>query len=87
MDVEYLSVGTELVSTEKFTEKWRQLIADVRKIYHGEITYSVNWDRYGDVSFWDDLDYIVVPWNPAHHIKSASLRSQKPNRIKPDFVS
>ena len=58
MDVEYLSVGTELVSTEKFTEKWRQLIADVRKIYHGEITYSVNWDRYGDVSFWDDLDYM-----------------------------
>lgn len=60
MDVEYMSVGTELVSAEKFTEQWREIIAEVRVIYSGQLTYSANWDRYENVAFWDDLDYMGI---------------------------
>ncbi|MDE2848500.1 MAG: hypothetical protein OXO51_17485 [Gemmatimonadota bacterium] len=60
MDVEYLSVGTELVSAERFTGQWRETIADVRGIFPGQLTYSANWDRYDRVAFWDDLDFAGI---------------------------
>ncbi len=60
MDVEYLSVGTELVSAEGFTERWREIIAEVRGIYPGQLTYSANWDQQDHVGFWDDLDYLGI---------------------------
>ncbi len=60
MDVEYLSVGTELVSAERFTGQWRETIAEVRGIFPGQLTYSANWDRYVRVAFWDDLDFLGI---------------------------
>lgn len=60
MDVEYLSVGTELVSAERFTGQWRATIAEVRRIFPGQLTYSANWDRYDRVAFWDDLDFAGI---------------------------
>ncbi len=51
-------IGSELVSTETQTERWKQLIAEVRKVYHGRLSYSSNWDHYRVVNFWDDLDLI-----------------------------
>jgi len=55
---EMFVVGSELVSTEADTEKWRDLIARVRNAYHGRVSYSANWDHYEQVAFWDDLDVI-----------------------------
>ena len=55
-------VGMELtrLSIEK-PEYWRSLIADVRKVYSGKLTYAANWYKeYDRVEFWDDLDYIGV---------------------------
>lgn len=60
MDVEYLSVGTELVSAERYTGQWRETIAEVRGIFPGQLTYSANWDRYDRVAFWDDLDFLGI---------------------------
>ncbi len=60
MDVEYLSVGTELLSSERYTGQWREIIAEVRSIYPGQLTYSANWDRYDQVAFWDDLDFLGI---------------------------
>ena len=60
MDVEYLSVGTELVSAERYTGQWRETIAEVRGIFPGQLTYSANWDRYDRVAFWDDLDFAGI---------------------------
>jgi hypothetical protein len=54
--VDLLVVGSELVSTEKFTEEWRRTIRQVRRTYKGQLTYSANWDHYNRVPFWDDLD-------------------------------
>ncbi len=60
MDVEYLSLGTELVSAEGFSGNWREIIAEVRGLYSGQLTYSANWDQYDRVEFWDDLDYMGI---------------------------
>jgi len=60
-DVEVFCVGTEYkiaaVEREPF---WRQLIADIRAIYDGELVYASNWDHYQNIAFWDELDYIGV---------------------------
>ena len=56
--VEVLSVGSELVSTERYTDNWRNLIRDVRKVFPGKLTYSSNWDHYKVVEFWDQLDLV-----------------------------
>ena len=58
-NIEALCIGTELHQTIKRTEDWRHLIAEIRKIYNGQITYAANWyQEYNDVKFWDDLDFI-----------------------------
>jgi len=51
-------VGSELISTESHTERWRSLIADVRTVYHGRLSYSANWDHFRPIQWWDDLDII-----------------------------
>jgi hypothetical protein len=58
--VELLVVGSELVSTESQTDRWRSLIKDVRGWYKGMLTYSANWDHYDEsyIKFWDALDVI-----------------------------
>ena len=39
-------LGTELKSaTACDQECWRALISDVRKTFHGAITYAANWDE------------------------------------------
>jgi hypothetical protein len=55
------SVGCELSKTVKREAEWRDLIAAVRLLYPGVVTYSGNW--YGDlegVHFWDALDLIGI---------------------------
>ncbi len=60
-DVEMFFIGTEMKSFIKYRpDYWRQLIADVRDIYPGYISYSANWDNYQDIPFWDALDFIGV---------------------------
>ena len=54
--VELFVIGSELVSTESQLEEWTRTIHQVRKEYHGQITYSANWDHYTTIPFWDQLD-------------------------------
>lgn len=56
--VEVLMVGSELISTEKQTDRWEKVIAEVRKVYTGKLSYSANWDHYRPVKFWDKLDVV-----------------------------
>ncbi len=62
LGIEALSIGTELRTTAVQREQdWRNLIAEVRKIYHGKLTYSANWYlEFEEVRFWDALDFIGV---------------------------
>ncbi|MBN1343139.1 MAG: hypothetical protein JXQ73_10690 [Phycisphaerae bacterium] len=56
--VEVLMIGSEMVSAEKHTEEWLEVIQQVRKRYDGKLSYSANWDHYQPVKFWDKLDLI-----------------------------
>ncbi len=57
-DVDILSVGSELLSTEDKRANWITTIAAIRKVFKGKLTYSANWDHYWVPTFWDQLDYI-----------------------------
>lgn len=56
--VEVFIIGSELVSTEKYTERWREVIRKIRERFHGLLSYSANWDHYRPIEWWDDLDMI-----------------------------
>jgi len=60
--MEMLCVGTELgVAAVSREADWRALIADIRRVYHGRLTYAANWYReYEAVPFWDVLDFIGI---------------------------
>jgi hypothetical protein len=60
LSVPLLSVGSELASMDVDTPRWRKIIAAVRRVYHGALTYSANWDHYDEVAFFDALDYAGV---------------------------
>jgi len=62
IDAAMLVVGTELANAVKTRPAfWRSLIAEVRTVYGGPLTYAANWwEEYEAVTFWDDLDYIGI---------------------------
>ena len=57
--VDAFCVGRELDTTVIRREAdWRRLIAHVRGVYHGPLTYSANFDTWQGIAFWDALDFI-----------------------------
>ncbi|MFO0972635.1 MAG: hypothetical protein U1A27_04220 [Phycisphaerae bacterium] len=58
--VTVLMIGSELIKTEQFTDRWRSVIAAVREVYSGKLAYSANWDHYTTkhIGFWPYLDYV-----------------------------
>ncbi len=65
-----LSVGTELEGLTAYPDDWRRLIAEVRRVYHGPITYAANWGHeFESLRFWDVLDYASV--NNYYPLRSA----------------
>ena len=58
--VEIFSVGIEYEKTTRFEDEWRRIIAAVRQVYGGQITYAANWDGLDKVPFWDSVDLIGV---------------------------
>jgi hypothetical protein len=53
-------VGLEYSFAQKDEARWRKIIAAVREVYHGKLTYGANWNEYPEVKFWDALDYLGV---------------------------
>ena len=70
---EMLSVGVELGKTVSREKEWRELIAAVRQVYPGRLTYAGNWwGDYDRVAFWDALDAVGVDaYFPLHHESEA----------------
>jgi hypothetical protein len=56
-DVEAFCVGSELASLERETGYWEDLIAEVREVFPGWLTYSANWDHFASIEFWERLDF------------------------------
>jgi hypothetical protein len=57
---EVLMVGSELIKTETYTDRWKRIIQEVRQNYRGKLGYSANWDHYqtSKIGFWNELDYV-----------------------------
>jgi hypothetical protein len=60
LNVPLLSIGSELSSLDTDEAEWRAIVAAVRGVYRGKLTYSANWDHYHEVPFFDALDYAGV---------------------------
>jgi len=58
--VDLLAVGVEYEQTTHHEFEWRQIIAAVRSVFSGRLTYAANWDSLERVPFWDALDLIGV---------------------------
>ncbi len=54
------TVGLEYEKTTHREAEWRRIIAEVRRVYSGQMTYSANWSDLDRVNFWDALDLISV---------------------------
>ena len=62
------AVGTELaaLSGPAYTGDWLTIVAGVRAVYHGPLTYAANWGKrpadaeYQQIAWWDQLDYIGI---------------------------
>ena len=64
------AVGTELCGTTGRAADWKSLIAKIRGVFHGPLTYCANWEEVDRVPFWDDLDFVGVQ---AYYPLSSSL--------------
>jgi len=53
-------IGNEQKIASSHEREWRAIIARVRAIYRGPITYGANFDEVFDVRFWDAVDWIGV---------------------------
>ena len=58
--VEWYSVGTEMTSTQRFQNRWRELVTKVREVFNGKIIYSINFDSHDNFDFGDCLDVIGI---------------------------
>ena len=58
--VELFCIGSELTSTERHAECWRNIIMSVRNIYSGQLIYSANAGGESKIRWWELLDYIGI---------------------------
>lgn len=79
--VPVLVVATELPGTTHRDAQWRTLLARVRSVYGGIVTYASNWgEELERVPFWDALDVVGVSayWpladGPGASIESVAAR-------------
>ncbi len=60
-EVEILCLGTELFNfVQERPQFWKKLIGEIRENYKGKLVYAENWDKVGQVTIWEDLDFIGV---------------------------
>jgi len=78
MHAEWLCIGTELTRSESRPE-WRPLIARLRALFHGGITYAANFDAFELTPFLRELDAIGIdayfPLSPNPNANDAELRA------------
>ncbi|WP_152611502.1 glycoside hydrolase family 113 [Psychroserpens damuponensis] len=60
-NAEILCIGTELENfVNERPEYWHDLIAKIKSVYTGKLTYAANWDEFKRTPFWDELDFIGI---------------------------
>ncbi len=58
LECEMFCIGCEMIQTEGQTAFWRQLIEQIRAIYHGPIIYNANHGKEDGVEWFDAVDII-----------------------------
>jgi hypothetical protein len=58
--VDAFCIGNEQKVASAHEPQWRAIIARIRTLYRGPLTYGANFDEVFDVKFWDALDWIGV---------------------------
>ncbi|MRX46058.1 glycoside hydrolase family 113 [Pedobacter puniceum] len=71
-----ICIGTEYRNAAiKRPKFWLKLIADIRKVYQGKLTYCANWDDYQQITFWQALDFIGISgYFPISEAKEPSVK-------------
>jgi hypothetical protein len=83
--IDGLVVGHELTSAALgHPDRWRALIAEVRRVYGGTLTYGANWgEEVRGIRFWDALDVVGVSFYtpladaPSHDVPALAARARK----------
>lgn len=55
---EMFIAGCEMVMSERRSHEWRQLIADIKTVYSGPVSYNTDKYQEENVSWWDCVDVI-----------------------------
>lgn len=55
---EMFVAGCEMVQSERRADEWRQVIADIRKVYSGLVSYNTDKYQEDNVTWWDAVDVI-----------------------------
>lgn len=58
IQAEMFCVGCEMVGADHRAAEWRKLIADVRQVYTGTVTYNCDKFQENNVTWWDAVDAI-----------------------------
>ncbi len=58
--VEIFSIGCELGNMQVHGPEVREMIRQIRAVYHGLLTYSANHDSFWFIDWWDAVDIIGV---------------------------
>jgi hypothetical protein len=53
-------LGCEMISTEDAESHWRDMIAEIRKVYKGVLVYNTNHGREEKINWWDAVDMIGI---------------------------
>lgn len=56
--VEMFCIGCEMVQTDRRADEWRAVIAAVREVYSGTVTYNCDKYQETNVTWWDAVDVI-----------------------------
>ena len=59
-DAEWMSIGSELGSTETWRDRWFHLVGRLERVTSAQLLYSANWDHFDQVSFWPRIDAIGI---------------------------
>ncbi len=81
-----LCIACEMVQTQRRDREWRACIAEIRKHYHGPLTWNADKYQEDEVTFWDALDvisssgyYPIDDWErQLARIETVAKRFQKP---------
>ena len=76
---ELFCLGTELNNfVQKRPAFWNQLIKKVKKVYSGKLTYAENWDKFNQVHFWRNIDFIGIDaYFPLSELKTPGIEEMK----------